>query len=843
MSTLKRTLLVFLLLAAACALSASPLPEAFTARGNPRLYKKLRSQAMDNLRRLDQPEKGEYRRLLREQDDALMAYLIAYESDAKLQAADPADVLDNYLQIRAYLNRYGTPHDPEFFLAYVADQTVSDERIQAYRSALLKDGLREILQKSPNELELYRAVSQWCVARLKFQPTSGRDQSPLDITQKSLLGRCEEMQILFVAAARTVGLPSRAASTPWWPHMDNNHAWAEVWLNGAWHYTGDMDAAYYADQTWFSGLVDKTVLIIADGTLPAPQDEVLSRGSSECVINSTRNYARERTRTLHIHTRDLAGKPLSGTDIGIMVYNWNSLRPLAYVKTDAKGNFVLSVGRGAFYLSAFRDGKKALQLIPSGNQKELDCVLVLKDAPLADQNAFLEYPANPFEWKQAPPEWNAGVTAAKARWNEQDQSFALWKSAHPDSLLGNLNSLARGNAVELRRFLRRNPNPDSEFLAFAGSPEPQYLDPKLLWQADADLLEAVYNQYLRYRNSGLDWEELASVVSPAVYYEDLPRAVEFSRGKAHLYPPEFFKKGKTRLERLERAALWLRRNYSVDARKALQGLLPLDVASRRELLSPVQYRTLAVNLARANGIPAEFSRQPNLVWVQYDNGQWGYFDLKKCAPEADPADAKAFSRLTVRALDDYGVPLSGRQDNLMLCRYSDGSFYWLDQGFSPAGDGLYSISVPNGEYYLQLGYRVSESKTAFQMRHLEFTGADSLYLELALPEFPRNWEPASEELLSLLDDVEAGGIECVLIGSHDQENSLRIAEKLHAEGIPFLWLGYERDVLFPPQNYAYAPAWSRMVSQNESNRLRTYTLLRRDGRWQSYEGLWSSLPK
>ncbi|MFO8144639.1 MAG: transglutaminase domain-containing protein, partial [Candidatus Syntrophosphaera sp.] len=179
------------------------LPPAFTSGGDPELYETLMDKAKDNLKKLDKPQKKGYRKLLRDQDDVLMAYLIAYESDANLCQADPADILSNYRQISLYLETYGTGHTAEFFLSYVADQTVSDERVEAYRAALLDDGLREILQTSDDELELYRAVSHWCVSRLKFTPTSGRDQSPLDITQKSFLGRCEEMQILFVAAART----------------------------------------------------------------------------------------------------------------------------------------------------------------------------------------------------------------------------------------------------------------------------------------------------------------------------------------------------------------------------------------------------------------------------------------------------------------------------------------------------------------------------------------------------------------------------------------------------------------------------------------------------------------
>ena len=183
MMNAKRFTLLIVFLACAIA-SLAALPSAFNSKGNPGLYKTLRSKALGNLAKLDRHQRKEYRRLLKEQDDVLMAYLLAYESDANLQIARPADVLSNYLHVRALLNTHGTSLDPEFYLSYVAKQTVSDERIEAYREGLLRDGLREIMESSTDEIDLYRKVSQWCVGRLKFQPTSGRDQTPLDITQK-----------------------------------------------------------------------------------------------------------------------------------------------------------------------------------------------------------------------------------------------------------------------------------------------------------------------------------------------------------------------------------------------------------------------------------------------------------------------------------------------------------------------------------------------------------------------------------------------------------------------------------------------------------------------------------
>ncbi|MBW6514308.1 MAG: transglutaminase-like domain-containing protein [Candidatus Syntrophosphaera sp.] len=845
MTKIRNLALLCIVLLGVSGIFSTSLPAPFTAEGNPQLYKELRDKARDNLRRLDSPKKQEYQKLLRSQDDVLMAYLLAYESDANLQQADPQAVLSNYEQIRAYLETYGNTHAPEFFLSYVADQTVSDERIEAYRAALLDDGLREILENSPNELELYRAVSQWCVARLKFQPTSGRDQSPLDITQKSILGRCEEMQILFVAAARTVGLPARAASTPWWPHTDNNHAWAEVWLDGAWHYTGDMDAAYYPDQTWFSSLIDKTVLILADGSLPSDRDEVLVQGKYECVINSIRNYAGENTRTLDLRTVDAQGRPLADVELSFMVYNWNSLRSLATVRSKQDGTFRISVGRGAFYISAFKDGKKALQLIPSGEVNDLEHTLVLTEDPLPDQNEMLAYPGNPFEWKKAPQEWDDGVALAKARWNEMDLIHSSRADAFSDSLSGELASAARGNFPEIERFLARNPRPDREFLAYLLSEDPSYSDPKFLWQCSAEQLEALQLEF-QLREQGHSYQDLASVIAPTVFYEELSLPCSLDGSHNSMYPKDFYKagrKGGTRTEKLKQAMTWLRKKYKINSGKALQGLIPLDVAARRKHLNSYQYRILAVSLARASGIPAEFTRQPNLIYVQYDNGEWGYYDLVKCAPEADVGDTGAFAKLNVLANDDLGVPVSGISGSLVLSRYQNGMFYWLDQSFKPSGQGGYEISVPKGEYYLNLGYRVSDSQTAFQLRHLDLAGTDSLRLEMVLAEFPRKWgTDVYLELAEVVAAIDTLGVNTILIGNYDQENSIRTAEQLRGLGRDFLWLGHDPAPAAIP-GYQFSPAWREKVAADQRNRLRTITLVRNNGDWQGYEGRWERLPE
>ncbi|HNU97087.1 MAG TPA: transglutaminase domain-containing protein [Candidatus Syntrophosphaera thermopropionivorans] len=795
--------------------------------------------AYSNLKKLDHYHQQAYKKLLKEQDDILMSYLIAYESDAILQIANPKDVLSNYLQIRSYLNTYGTDLSPEFFLSYVAHQTVADERITPYRAEFLRDGLREVLQNSKNDLELYRAVSLWCVSRLKFQPTSGRDQAPLDITQKSYLGRCEEMQILYISAARTVGLPARPSYVPWWSHTDNNHAWAEVWIDGAWHYTGDMDAAYYPDQTWFSGLIDKTVLILSKGTLPDATDEVLIQGRYECVINSIPIYAKEHTRILKIKTLDEQDNPLPETTVGLLVFNSGTLRSLIYIQTDDEGEFELSVGRGAFYLVADNENKRAMALVPSSEDKELYYELTLQEGPLPDQDEMLFYPASDFTWKNPSEEWNNDVEQAKAKWNRREQRFQDRIFTYSDTLLGIVASSSRGNYNSLKGFWYRYPEPQKEFLNFLISED---FDPKFLWQASSEQIIALYNFFLKIDGQNMTSSELAPILAPTVFYEELPQPVKYKKGIPQLYPDSFYQKGNTPLERMNSASGWLAKHYKINSSKALSGLLPLDIAIKQKYLTPLQYRMMAVNIARANKVPAYFSRQPDLIFIQFDNGDWGYYDLKKNAPQVDSKDSTAYTKLIVSLSDENGVPITGLSDAVNLTRYQDGVFYWLDQVFSEDEPGLISISVPKDSYYLQAGYRVSDSQTAFQMKYLDLSETDSLFINIICRDYPRQWsENLPPELLSILEEIDSSRYQVILIGNYDQENSIRLAEKIRSSGKNFLWLGYEPS----PQsieNYTFSRKWQMLVNLEAQNRFRTITLFKQDGIWQYFEGMWERLP-
>ncbi|MDP2172407.1 MAG: transglutaminase domain-containing protein [Candidatus Cloacimonadaceae bacterium] len=814
------------------------LPPRFTAAGNPSLYKILQERAEMNLQKLEKSRRRQYQSLLKYRADVVMPYLIAYESDVNLILTNPAAIKSNYDEIVKLLE-HGTKFEPEFYLSYIARQTVSDERIEAYRKAFLDDGLREIMQSSVDDIDLYRKVSLWCVARLVFKQTSGRDQTPLDITQKSLYGRCEEMQILFVAAARTVGLASRPASTPWWAHSDNNHAWAEVFLEGEWHYTGDMEAAYFPDQTWFSGMIDKTVLILADGSLASGDDEVLITGKYDTVINSIRNYAKERTRTLKLSIVAAAGEPLPKVSFGVMVYNWGSLRSLIWLETDAEGKFDLSVGRGAFYISAFKDGKKGLMLVPSGVEENIDVSMTLSDKPFADEDLLLIYPSNPMEWSQAPEIWNEGVKLAKAEWNVKHKSFSErvlpFQAEHADSLFVELCAAVRGNYDQFLSFVLNNPPLTRQFMIYLLNE-----DPKFLWQASAEQFEALHTFFNKFDSEDYGDEELASLMGPNVHWEELPRAAYSHKKKAQLYPKAFVQKGKHDAKHLDKIMRWQAKTYKIEGEKALSGLLSLEIAVKQKYLNALQYRMLSVSIARANGFSTQFTRIPNLIKVLLD-GDWRYYNVAKQALEdgAGTRNPQSFE-LKVSCVDELGFPLNAVDTQFSVNRYQDGAFYpivYLEQ----KSKGVFGAQVPQGKYYLQFGYRNGDDKTGFHIRHIDGSALDKIELEIASINFPKTWDAADSEYVALLNDASLPGITHVLIGNHDRENSKRVADKLSDLKLEFLWLGFE-ETPDAASNYVYSPAWKELVTRNPANAFRTITLVNTDEGWRIYDGLWERLP-
>ncbi|MFO7660336.1 MAG: transglutaminase domain-containing protein, partial [Candidatus Cloacimonadaceae bacterium] len=800
------------------------------------LYKKLYSKAQDNLKNMPTEIRKDYTKLLKKHKDRVMAFLLAYEESGRLAAVSPAVVENHWRSVKELMQEQGIKTADEFFLSYVAKITVSDEAISDYRrqfegyniydSQYMFKGLnlKTIRKREQDPIELYRKMCLISTELLAYQPTSGRDLSPMDIAAKSLSGRCEESQILFVALCRTVGIPARPASTPWWAHQDDNHAWAEVFLNGQWYYSGDSDGGYWVNQTWFSALTGKMVLITAGGTLPAEDDEVLAQDKFGAVINSIKYYAGDKVRKINVNIVDRYGKPLAGAVLGIDVYNYYTLRPQAFTKTDEEGKKTFTAGQGAFYIMAFKDSLAALQFVPSSDQMELSLQITLNKSYLTEQYGIMHYPRVKPEFKDAPQEWKDDVAAAKARRQQQLDymteltSAESFKSlaemenmqflAHLRSLLAEQKDYPERHLVNIKTFLNANPdfnledslffqvlqktrlNPDY-FMDFAqmrnqalrkvvhtdSEPFQKWLsvllanDEKDLWQADSWLYYRMYKWFddIFEKVKFLPDEALLNLFDPTVFYENLPWMSFYcceSEVLQGLYPDRM--KLKTPADPApQQVAQYVAERHDINPEKALTGLIPLDIALYQKDLTSYQYKILACAYFRANRIPANYTRIPNVIAV-YVNGGWHYFDLSKNDfYEMEKGGAEETRQVVFKLSDSQGQPVHLKPEQIHICFLKDGQFYAANEQTEYKGSGLFEAKVPaQGVFYAQIGYRSGDSLTVYYLKPLSADGVPVNRIDLTLEHYAQKWLAAEDIYSFIITELEARSRSLAVLGDY-----------------------------------------------------------------------------
>ncbi|MCK4595618.1 transglutaminase domain-containing protein, partial [candidate division WOR-3 bacterium] len=136
----------------------------------------------------------------------------------------------------------------EFFDHYVLPYRVSQEPLEYFRFHYGRELFKRV-QDCSDLKSAALSINEWTYEQMKYEPTSRWDQSAEQTIRRGI-GRCEEMAILFIKACRSVGIPTRMVSSPWWPFTNSNHAWVEVWTQDGWHFLGGAEMTAL-DNTWF----------------------------------------------------------------------------------------------------------------------------------------------------------------------------------------------------------------------------------------------------------------------------------------------------------------------------------------------------------------------------------------------------------------------------------------------------------------------------------------------------------------------------------------------------------------------------------------------------------------
>ncbi len=271
----------------------------------------------------------------------------------------------------------------QLFLNYVLHPRVNEEELCDCRGAFyaqLEDRIRGLSVR-----EAILAVNLWNAEQVCYRATDARTISALG-AQRSGFGRCGEESAFAVNALRAAGLPARQVYTPRWAHCDDNHAWVEVFCDGAWHYLGACEPEPELERGWFTGAASRAILVHSRlFGRPAPDDAVISEDGAVTFLNQTARYAP--VRTLRVLVREPDGSPAAGAAVTFGIVNASQVFPAAVIRTDSRGAAQLACGYGDLIVKAWKGALRCEALCPAA-QQTLELTLAQPEAPSGRWEAF-----------------------------------------------------------------------------------------------------------------------------------------------------------------------------------------------------------------------------------------------------------------------------------------------------------------------------------------------------------------------------------------------------------------------------------------------------------------------
>jgi hypothetical protein len=187
------------------------------------------------------------------------------------------------------------------FVHFVLPLRSGNEAIDSSR--LLFPGMLQQRVQALGMREAVLEVNHWCHEHVTYAPSDARTRAPL-ATIRNTKGRCGEESVFTTTALRAVGIPARQVYVPRWAHADDNHAWVEAWVDGAWHFIGACEPDVDLDRAWFTEPARRAMMTAAvtQGKYWAADD----------ILVASRLYTRINTLPVYAPTRVVTVQVLDG---------------------------------------------------------------------------------------------------------------------------------------------------------------------------------------------------------------------------------------------------------------------------------------------------------------------------------------------------------------------------------------------------------------------------------------------------------------------------------------------------------------------------------------------------
>jgi hypothetical protein len=650
--------------------------------------------------------------LTSEQKEA-MQFLYAYMPLSDLADYDGRFFLanaDKALQARSDAPwRKDIPED--VFLHYVLPCRVNNENLDSFRIIYFDEIHNRI--KGMDLPDAALEINYWSHEKVAYQPADIRTSAPIS-TILSARGRCGEESTFTVAALRTAGIPARQVYTPRWAHVDDNHAWVEVWIKGNWYYFGACEPEPVLDRGWFTEPARRAMLVNTKSFgATYGKENVINNNRNFAEINNLSKYAS--TKKLFVKVSDSNGLPVSNASVEYQLYNYAEFYPLAIIPTDKNGFSSFETGFGDLIIWAYKGDDFAFRKISTVQTDTLNLTL---DNNVPDRISLdLSVPPVLPPLPGPSAELSNRNSERISKGNRIRQNYIDSWIKHADvirfadslsldtSRVTKIFSRAMGNFAEIRKLLMLVPDssrgtavalleilPDKDLRDTKAYILLDHLVNSVKTAGSGKISESIYLNYVlnpRIANEMLiSWRQL------------LRHSISSDSAELARMDPEFIVR-------------WTNRNIRIDDNENYYGtpITPRGVSELR-VSDKLSRSIFFVALCRSIGIPSRI--EPARVVPQYYNGsKWidVYFKDQQV-----PSASMSFLKLETNKI----TPEPRYFTNFTLARFQNGKYHTLEYEYDKkASDFKDELEVVPGKYMLVTGNRLKDWRILSELMFFE----------------------------------------------------------------------------------------------------------------------------
>ena len=580
-------------------------------------------------------------------------------------------------------------------------------------------------------------VNHWCHEKMTYQPSDGRTHAPL-ASVKNALGRCGEESTFCVAALRSVGIPARQVYTPRWAHQESNHAWVEAWADGEWVFIGACEPEPVLNLGWFNAPASRAMLTHTKvfGNYDGPEEVVL-RTPGYTEINLIENYAKATRIAFRVVSAE--GAPVKDARVDFCIYNSSQFYPAVSKYTDADGCTDLSAGLGDMLVWASKDGAYGYVKVHFGEDAKATITL---DSPVGVSELLAIVP--PVEDVILPEVTPAQRAENDRRMAYEDSVRKAYMAGFPDyavadsfvrsenaaaaarndlGLLSNqairLVASSAGNGATIMGFLHQAPDKDRAVRLLSS------LSQKDLTDVPASILWDSYNASESILSPRIESEFLSPY--KGWFLENVPADLQ-----------EAFRGGGDPGKGARAILAWIRDNVTVDEDPLFWDIpvSPVGVWKGR-VANPRSRDLFAIALGRTFGVELRRDRLTGAMTYRADT--WKVIDMDSATDVADAPTGHV--DLVYDPVEGIERPMYG--SHFTLSRIVDGRPQPVGFGMGmrpggPRGGGAPGLGgdLPEGDYLLCSGNRLSDGSTPVTVNIFHVTPGETLQIPLKIETMP-----------------------------------------------------------------------------------------------------------